>query len=87
MVSIPVSHGELVDKITILQLKSERISDPQAERYICCELRMLREILAQIDTSSIQHLMEDLATVNQQLWDVEDNIRRHESKREFGADL
>lgn len=83
---VPVSPGELVDKITILRLKSERISDPAKLENVTREL----ELLNSIAQNSLPHdtrltaLTEELLDTNSSLWDIEDDIRRCEARRHFG---
>ena len=84
---MPVAVGELIDKITILEIKSERITDPAKLRNIRSELRLLVEVR---DThvapgQTISSLSGELKKVNEQLWDIEDEIRECERRRDFGA--
>ena len=73
----PISAGELVDKITILRVKAQRIGDPAKEANVRKELALLeataREHLP--DTADLARLTEELTTVNAALWDIEDGKR------------
>ncbi len=83
---IPVSPGELVDKITILDIKSERISDSAK----LANVRRERELLAQIwqesglETGAVEALRDALKSVNEKLWVIEDAIRDEERAGRFG---
>ena len=82
----PISAGELVDKITILRVKAERIGDPAKEANVRKELAMLEAIAAQALPASaeIERLTDELAQVNAALWDIEDGKRDCERRQDFG---
>ena len=84
-ISAPVSYGELIDKMTILEIKSERISDAAKLINVRHELDVLTALWQQADVSAtdISDLRTALKGVNEKLWDIEDNIRVKESKAEF----
>jgi Family of unknown function (DUF6165) len=78
--------GELIDKITILRIKTERIGEPHKLANVHRELAML-ERLAREDGAaapSIDHLTDKLAAVNARLWAIEDTIRTCERDGDFG---
>jgi predicted nucleic acid-binding Zn-ribbon protein len=81
----PISWGELIDKITILEIKMLKITSPEATVNISTELRYLQQIV--FDSNGLSELISDLKSqlseVNQQLWQVEDDIRDKESRKEF----
>lgn len=81
----PVSWGELIDKITILQIKKERILTVSAQANVEKELHYLLGIVANARGLSelIKTLQINLRVVNTKLWDVEDEIRLKESTQEF----
>jgi len=83
---IPISPGELLDKITILRIKSARISDPEKLVNIRKELEMLDNIWNQSVTpdATITQLTEELTSINEALWDIEDDIRDEERQKRFG---
>jgi len=83
---IPVSPGELLDKITILQIKSQRISDKDKLVNVLKELDILNEIWSKIvsDDPTIEQMTKELITINQSLWDIENDIRDEEKHRNFG---
>jgi len=82
---VPVSWGEVIDKITILEIKSEKLTAPDALANVRTELALLagvaREALAENDRLS--DLKSQLQSVNQALWDIEDEIREKEARQEF----
>ena len=82
----PISAGELVDKITILRNKAERIGDPTKEANVRKELAMLEAIAegALPKTPEIDRLTAELAEVNIALWDIEDGKRDCERRGDFG---
>jgi hypothetical protein len=83
----PVSFGELIDKITILEIKRDRISDPAKVRAVMHELDLLNGILKQIGfdrDGSFKPTIDALAAVNLELWVIEDDIRDCERSKDFG---
>ena len=86
MVSTPCSLGELIDKITILRIKAERIGEPEKLANVHRELTLL-ERLAREDGASgttIDLLTDQLAAVNARLWTIEDALRACEREGDFG---
>ena len=85
IVSIPVSIGELIDKISILLIKSDKISDLNKNNLIKKELNQLREILDSInlEQNKIESYLIDLKEINLKLWNVEDEIRTLEGKKKL----
>ena len=83
---IEVGPGELIDKITILRIKSERMDDPDKLHNVRHELDVLTTACAQnlADTAELRRLEADLKEVNEALWEIEDDIRRCEADGEFG---
>lgn len=89
LISVPVSFGELLDKIAILEIKSERMSDPAKLANVRRELDELHiswnaAPQSQID---IRELLAGLKAVNERLWVIEDDIRIQESKQVFDAEF
>ena len=80
----PVSAGELLDKITILRIKSRRMVDPVALSTVRKELAALEKVWAQLTAESLNEEEADLTRVNETLWDIEDDIRDHERRQDFG---
>ena len=85
---VPVSIGEALDKITILEIKDSIIKDESKLKNVRAELKALRDTIDQelgaLDPS-VQRMVESLREVNRKLWDVEDEIRNCESASDFGA--
>ena len=83
---VPTSWGELLDKITILELKVSRLPTAEARANAGTELAMLREIAAPIlSRPETGPLAARLKSLNETLWDVEDRIREHERAKNFDA--
>ena len=86
--NIEVSHGEIVDKLTILQIKKENITDPSKLDNIVKEYDYLLSIVEndlRISTQSPEYL--ELLSINQELWVIEDDIRDKERIKEFDEDF
>lgn len=86
---IPVSWGELIDKITILEIKSKRLSDQKATGNVLKELSMLQAIANAVveNDPAVAALKADLLAVNLTLWDIEDHIRDKELQQAFDAEF
>ncbi len=87
LVRVAVSPGELIDKITILELKSERMTDQVKVANVTHELSVLREEARRHVPSdeTVARLTAGLKAVNARLWDLEDEIRECERRKDFGA--
>ena len=88
-ISVPISVGELLDKITILEIKAERIPDPAKLANVRTELDALaglRDGLG-LEGTGIEPLVVELGQVNRRLWDVEDRLRVLERAQDFGAEF
>jgi len=88
----PISIGELIDKITILEIKTEKIQDNNKQKFIKHELESLNKLLADINFSedqkkTINSLKEELNTANRKLWKIEDDIRQLESIKKFNEEF
>jgi hypothetical protein len=85
----PISAGELVDKITILRVKAERIGDPAKVANVRKELALLEMTAGEHLPSSVDmdRLVSELEAVNAALWDVEDGKRDCERRQDFGPDF
>ena len=86
---IPVSVGELVDKITILEIKSNLITDTEKLKNIDKELSSLRKVLdsLKLDSDNLTNMYADLLDTNMKLWQIEDEIRILEKKNDFGENF
>ncbi|MFC4821915.1 DUF6165 family protein [Dokdonella ginsengisoli] len=88
-ISIPISHGELIDKITILEIKSERIGDAAKRANVRVELDLLNATWNADAASRVDIGTEraQLRAVNEALWDIEDRIRLKEKAKAFDAEF
>jgi hypothetical protein len=82
---IPISWGELLDKITILQIKLENLISQEALNNVAWELKQLQSIFFQSCPKAIKpkQLELELKKINQRLWDIEDKIRDKERNKSF----
>ena len=85
----PISAGELVDKITILRVKAERIGDMAKQANVLKELRLLEALAADTlpETPQLATLTAELTEVNAALWDIEEGKRDCERRQDFGAEF
>jgi hypothetical protein len=85
IIHVPVSPGEVLDKITILEIKSERMDDADKIANVKRELELLqaswREHVDEDETVALIHAK--LKAINEELWEIEDDIRDKERAREF----
>jgi hypothetical protein len=88
-ISVPISYGELIDKITILEIKSERIRDAAKVANVRTELDLLAETWSANAAASKDIAVERdaLKRVNEALWDIEDRIRLKEKAKAFDAEF
>ena len=84
-----ISTGELIDKLTILEIKLDRIDDPAKRANVAREYSILSNVLpVEIDTDeTIKHLRGELKGVNAELWRIEDDIRAEERSGRFGVEF
>ncbi|MDX2023652.1 MAG: DUF6165 family protein [Deltaproteobacteria bacterium] len=85
-VTIDVSPGELIDKITILEIKAERVAEEAKRSLVLYELRLLedRRSHAIAQSEALAAVTKELREVNAVLWDIEDQIRDCERAQDFG---
>ena len=87
-IKIPVSAGELVDKITILKIKKKNVIDQNKKVNIDRELDFLTDIYNEINNEKkLDGFLNKLLEVNQKLWEIEDEIRVLERKKQFDEDF
>jgi hypothetical protein len=88
-VLVPVSPGELLDKITILRIKAARIAEPAKLANVRAELELLERTWAesQFARADVARETAALEAVNARLWDIEDRIREQERAQTFGAEF
>ena len=89
LITTPISHGELIDKITILEIKSEQIADPAKLANVRKELDLLDAVWRSDAAAAVDIAAERarLKAVNQRLWDIEDRIRLKEKAQAFDAEF
>ena len=83
---VPVSLGELLDKITILEIKKLHMTGIKLKN-INKELKLLKDIIQDKNLDIDPSLINDLKNVNNYLWDIEDQIRKKENKQEFDKEF
>ena len=88
-ITTPVSVGEFLDKLTILQIKSERMSDPDKLANVRRELAVLEQTWAAspFADTDVRSELGRLKAVNEKLWEIEDRIRLKEAAGEFDAEF
>lgn len=87
-INIPISDGELLDKITILELKMEYIRDESKLYNVEKEYFTLNSLLNTLHLSTeIQTLRNELKDINRSLWDIEDRIRVKEKNKQFDEEF
>ena len=86
---VEVSVGELLDKISILEIKQEKIKDPVKLKFINNEYLILKKQLDENITlnDQLKKLYEELKAINTKLWDIEDNKRMCEKNSDFGENF
>lgn len=84
-IKVELAYGELLDKMTILQIKSERITDKDKLANVNKELTLLKDLWQADEKSSVDITSEfaALKTINEKIWDIEDDIRDKERDKEF----
>ena len=85
-IQINISVGELIDKITILEIKKEKITNLEKVKKVSYELELLENSLNSFKTSKteeLRNLMNELKRINQKLWVIEDDIRLLEKNKKF----
>lgn len=86
---IPVSWGELIDRLTILEIKSERLGDATARGNVAREIAMLSPVthVAIAEDANIAALKSALKSINEALWEIENEIRAREAHQQFDAEF
>ena len=83
---VEVSAGELLDKLSILEIKKEKIKDPNKIKFILDEYSILNEQFDKniVSNEKIKKLYQSLKEINEKLWVIEDDKRQCENDKEFG---
>ena len=88
MLTVPVSVGELIDKLSILQVKKLKITNPEGLKYVSEEFELLyNQSETYFQVNELKSLYESLTEVNSTLWDVEDKLRVFESEKKFDQEF
>ena len=84
MISVPVSVGEMIDKLSILQVKKTKVKDETKLEFINKEFELLYNLSSSyLDNVEIESIYHELVKVNSKLWDVEDELRIFERDHKF----
>jgi hypothetical protein len=88
MILVEVSIGEILDKLTILAIKKQKILDPQKLVHIEKEYDILEEKSRQyLNSEEVKNVFEELIEVNSKLWVIEDDLRDLESQKRFDEEF
>ena len=88
MVSVPVSVGEMIDKLSILQVKKQKITHEEKLVYVNKEFELLYNLSSTyLNEPVIESLYHQLVQVNSSLWDVEDKLRVLEKEQRFEGEF
>ena len=86
--SVPISWGELIDKVTILEIKSERLTSEGALQNVRQELAALRPFADEaLRNGEVAVLKAELKRINETLWTIEDDIREKEAAKSFDEEF
>ena len=85
IINVPISLGELIDRISILQIKKKNIRDIEKQKFINEELTLLEETLKNVlnDNKYIRKYLNKLIIVNSKIWEIEDNLRECERQKKL----
>lgn len=89
-IQVPISPGELIDKITILEIKAANIADAAKLANVQVELQLLQDTWrtsGHADRHNIDAEWQQLRDINKKLWDIEDDIRDKERERKFDQEF
>jgi len=86
-INCEISLGELVDKISILKIKAQNITDPTKLAHVKKEEETLSKTLSSLKLENIDHHLNQMIDVNSELWKIEDDIRDLERAKDFGAEF
>ena len=88
MITIPVSVGELIDKLSILHVKQVKISDEKKLEYVNKEFELLYNLSSYyLNNEEVETLYHQLVKINTKLWDIEDKLRIIESEQNFDSEF
>lgn len=84
---IPVSMGELLDKISILRIKQQKIKDEEKIKHVEHELQLLTQKLDELNLEKTSAFIDEIQQINTVLWDIEDQIRVKEKSGDFDQEF
>jgi hypothetical protein len=88
MITIPISVGELIDKLSILHVKQTKITNEDKLEYVNKEFKLLHNMSSEyLNQPEIETLYHSLVTVNSELWNIEDELRVLETRKSFNVDF
>jgi hypothetical protein len=88
MITIPISVGELIDKLSILHVKQTKITNEDKLEYVNKEFELLYNMSSEyLNQPEIETLYHSLVTVNSELWNIEDELRVLETRKSFNIDF
>ena len=88
MIYVPVSVGELIDKLSILHVKKIKISNEEKLTLVNKEFELLYNLSSvHLDSAEIESLYHQLCDINEKLWDVEDKLRVLETEKRFEGEF
>lgn len=88
MINVPVSVGEMIDKLSILQVKKTKVKNPEKLEYIKKEFELLYNLSAEyLNDMTIENLYHDLVVTNSNLWEIEDRLRVLEKDGKFEGEF
>ena len=82
-VECPISLGELIDRISILEIKRQKIEDPEKISFVERELNLLGSKLLRVENAEVHVFLKRLIDINSRLWEIEDRLRRKETDQSF----
>ena len=93
VINAAISYGDFIDRITILEIKTQRITDPMKLKNIYNELNALRQLFMELvqkfpeNEQKLMTLKNALYVINEEMWDIEDAIRAKEATKSFDEDF
>ena len=88
MISIPVSIGEMIDKLSILQVKKNKVKDKTKLEFVDKEFELLYNFSSEyLNNSKTELIYHQLVSVNTNLWEIEDELRVMEKEKNFGDEF
>lgn len=88
MIQIPISIGELIDKLSILEVKQQNVKDTIKLKHINTEFILLKEKSEKyLEDIEIKNIYDKLVETNSKLWDIEDRLRIMEKEKRFGGEF